>query len=170
MNPTGLLKQSGQRLLAFWAACAARERMMLIAAAATVLFALTYMLLIEPAMTGRQQLVKNLPLLRQQAAQLQSLSKEVAAISGNGALPVIALSKQNIEAALARNSLKPQSIMVSGDYAKVQLVAASFAGTLVWLDEMQKTALLPVVEANIVALGPNDLVDATLTLRQPGNE
>jgi hypothetical protein len=35
---------------------------------------------------------------------------------------------------------------------------------------MQKTALLSVVDADIVALNQPDLVDATFTLRQASNE
>jgi general secretion pathway protein M len=60
-------------------------------------------------------------------------------------------------------------VMLTGDFAKVQLTAASFAATLNWLDDMQKTALLSVVDANIVALDKPDMVNATFTLRQPGN-
>jgi general secretion pathway protein M len=59
---------------------------------------------------------------------------------------------------------------LTGDYAKVQLAAVSFASMLAWLDEMQRTAMLAVVDANIVALTQADLVDATLTLRQARNE
>ena len=35
-----------------------------------------------------------------------------------------------------------------------------------WLDEMQKTARLSVVDANIVALPAVDSINATLTLKQ----
>jgi general secretion pathway protein M len=131
---------------------------------------LAYALLIDPALSGRDQLNKNLPVLRQQVAQMQALSKEAAALSGKSASPLIAMSKENIEAALARNGLKPQSVMLTGDFAKVQLSAVSFAGTLNWLDDMQKTALLSVVDANIVVLAQPDMVNATFTLRQPGKD
>jgi type II secretory pathway component PulM len=39
-----------------------------------------------------------------------------------------------------------------------------------WLVEMQKTALLSVVDANIVALAQPDMVNATFTLRLPLHE
>jgi general secretion pathway protein M len=167
MNLTGLLNQSRQSFSEFWAVRDARERAMLAVAALVVTFGLAYALLIDPALAGRDQLNKNLPVLRQQVAQLQALSKEAAALSGKSASPMIAMSKENIEAALARNGLKPQSVMLTGDFAKVQLAAVSFAGTLNWLDDMQKTALLSVVDANIVALDKPDMVNATFTLRQP---
>ena len=170
MNLTGLLNQSRQSFSEFWAVRDARERAMLAVAALVVTVGLAYALLIDPALSGRDQLNKNLPVLRQQVAQMQALSKEAAALSGKSASPLIAMSKENIEAALARNGLKPQSVMLTGDFAKVQLSAVSFAGTLNWLDDMQKTAMLSVVDANIVVLAQPDMVNATFTLRQPGNE
>jgi general secretion pathway protein M len=170
MNLTGLLNQSMQSFSEFWAVRDARERAMLAVAALVVTFGLAYALLIDPALSGRDQLNKNLPVLRQQVAQMQALSKEAATLSGKSASPLIAMSKENIEAALARNGLKPQSVMLTGDFAKVQLSAVSFAGTLNWLDDMQKTALLSVVDANIVVLAQPDMVNATFTLRQPGKD
>lgn len=170
MNLTGLLNQSRQSFSEFWAVRDARERAMLAVAALVVTVGLAYALLIDPALSGRDQLNKNLPVLRQQVAQMQALSKEAATLSGKSASPLIAMSKENIEAALARNGLKPQSVMLTGDFAKVQLSAVSFAGTLNWLDDMQKTALLSVVDANIVVLAQPDMVNATFTLRQPGND
>ena len=170
MNLTGLLDNARLSFSEFWTARDARERVMLTAAAAVVSFGLIYALLIAPALTGRERLKRNLPQLRQQVAQLQALAKQAEALSVKPATAVIALSRENIEAALARSSLKPQSVLSTGDYAKVQLAAVSFAGTLSWLNDMQNTALLYVVEANIVALAQADRVDATLTLRQARNE
>ena len=144
----------------------ARERAMLAAAATAAALGLFYALLIDPAVTGRSQLNKNLPELRQQVALLQALSKEAAALSGKTASPVPALSEESIKTTLAGKGLKPQSVTLSGDLAKVQLASASFADTLAWLDDMQKTARLSVVDASIVALPQPDMVNATLTLRQ----
>lgn len=170
MNLPALLNQSKQSFAAFWAARDSRERAMLAAAALVVILGLGYSLLIDPALSGRDRLNKNLPVLRQQVAQLQALAKEAASLSIKPAAPLIAMSKENIEGALARNGLKPQSVMLTGDFAKVQLAAVSFSGTLNWLDDMQKTALLSVVDANIITLDKPDMVNATFTLRQPRND
>jgi general secretion pathway protein M len=170
MNLTALLNQSRQSFSEFWAVRDARERAMLAVAALIVTLGLAYALLIDPALAGRDRLNKNLPVLRQQVAQLQALAKEAAALSGKSAAPLIIMSKENIEAALARNGLKPQNVMLTGDFAKVQLATASFAGMLNWLDDMQKSALLSVVDANIVALDKPDMVNATFTLRQQGKD
>ena len=166
MNLTSLLNQSSQSLAEFWMARNARERVILAAAAGAAALGLFHALLIDPALTGRDQLHKTLPELRQQAAQLQVLSKEAAALSGKSAAPVTAISGESIKTALVRKGLKPQSVLLTGDLAKVQLTGVSFAGTLEWLDDMQKTARISVVDANIVALAQPDMVNATFTLRQ----
>jgi general secretion pathway protein M len=170
MNLASLLDQFRQSFSEFLAARDAGEQAMLAVAAVAVIFGLAYALLIDPALAGRDKLNRNLPILRQQVAQLQELSKEITAVSGKSAAPLVTMSKENIEAALARDNLKPQSVMLTGDYAKVQLAAASFTDTLNWLADMQKSALVSVVDANIVALAQPDMVNATLTLRQPRNE
>lgn len=170
MNLNSLLNQSMQSFSEFWAARDAREHLMLAAAAVVGALSLIYATMIDPAITGRERLNNNLPVLRQQVAQLQALAKEAAALFGKPAQPMAAISKESIEAALSRKGLKPQSVMLTGDFAKVQLIAVSFADTLGWLDDMQKTALFSVVEANIVALAQADKVDATLTLRQQNDQ
>ena len=170
MSSNGLLGQSKQSFMEFWSGCDARERTMLTVATLAIAFGFVYAFLIDPALIGREKLNKSLPALRQQVAQMQALSKEAAELSGKAAAPQVAMSKENIEAALARNGLKPQSVVMSGDFAKVQLAAVSFAGMLNWLGDMQKTALVAVVDANIVALTQPDMVNATLSLRQSRSE
>jgi general secretion pathway protein M len=171
MNLKVLLGQSRLSFAEFWGARDARERAMLSVAALVVTLGLSYALLIDPALSGRERLNKNLPVLRMQVAQMQAMAKQAAAATaGRSAAPMPAMSRQNIEAALARNGLKPQSVMLTGDYAKVQLASVSFSGTLNWLDDMQKTTLLSVADANIVALAQPDMVNATFTLHQQRNE
>ena len=178
MNLTGLWDQSRQSFSEFWMARNARERTMLAVAALVVAFSLAYVLLIAPAVAGRDQLNKNLPQLRQQVAWMQALSKEAATLSGkaglpvggNSAAPLIVISRENIDATLARNGLKAQNVMLTGDFAKIQLASVPFSGMLNWLDDMQKNALLFVVDANIVALAQPDIVNATFTLHQQRND
>ncbi|MBI5430108.1 MAG: type II secretion system protein M [Nitrosomonadales bacterium] len=170
MSPTSLMTQARQSLAEFWTARDARERTMLAAAGAVIALALIHILLVDPALSGRERLNRNLPALRQQVAQLQALAKEAAALSGKPAPAMSAITREGIEAALARKGLKPQNVMLSGDLVQVKLASVSFSGTMGWLEDMQKTALLSVADANIVALPQPDLVDATLTLRQPKNE
>lgn len=170
MNLASLLNQYGLLFSKFWAARDARERSMLAVAALVVTFGLAYTVLINPALSGREQLNKSLPVLRQQVAQMRALSDQAAALSAKPVTPSMPMSRENIEAALARNGLKAQSVMLSGDFAKIQLSAVSFANTLYWLDDMQKNARLSATDANIVALSQPDKINATFTLHQPAHE
>jgi general secretion pathway protein M len=164
------LNRSAQSLSEFWGARNARERRILTVGTAVALIALIYLLLIDPALAGRTSLNAGLPAMRQQVAQLQALSREAAGMSGQQAPAVAPLSRETLEAGLNGRGMKPQNVTLTGDVARVQLSSASFAGLVDWLDAMQKTALLTVVEANIVALDQPDMVNATLTLRQQKSE
>jgi len=166
----GILNGLLESLAAFWMERNARERKAIALAALVVVLALVYSIFIGPALSGRAQLEKTLPALRQQAAELQLLSKQATALVGKGAPPAVAVTKDSLEAALKSKGLKPQSVVLTGELVKVQLESASFAGIMTWLDEMQKNARLSVVEANIEVLAPVDMVNATLTLRQQKTE
>jgi general secretion pathway protein M len=170
MNLSNLLNQSKQSFSEFWSLRDARERNMLATAAVVVALSMVYALLISPALTGRELLRKKLPLLREQVVQLQALSKEVASYAEQSPPTVVTMSKEAIETALSRKGLKPKSVTLSGDFAQIQLAEVSFASTLDWLKEMQKTALVSVVEANIIALTQADKVDAKITLQQHRNQ
>jgi len=170
MNQENLLARNRQSLSGFWMARNARERKMLLAAGGVISIALLYSLFIDPALSGRIKLNKDLPALRLQVAQVRDLSKEAAALAGNPPVAIPALTRESIEAALARKGLKPQSLTVSGDTVQIKLASASFANTLGWLDEMQKTARLSVVNAHVTALSQPDMADVALTLRQQRND
>lgn len=167
MSVPGVMNRASQSISDLWSARNARERAMLTAAIAVVGLGLVYALLIAPAVSGRAQLSKNLPVLRAQVAQMQALAEEAAKLSGKTSSAIAPVSKESIEAVLTRKGLKAQSVGVTGDGVRVQLSSVSFSGLLDWLDDMQKTASLSVVDANIVGLAQPDMVNATLTLRQP---
>ena len=161
------LKQS---LSTFWSERNRRERSMLLAAIAVVVLGAVYALLIDPALSGRTDLEKKLPTLRQQAAEVQALSREAATLSGKSAPSVPAMTRESLETSLAKKGLKAQNVSVSGELAKVQLNAASFSGMVEWLADMQKTARMSVVDANVEAQAQPDMVNASLTLRQQRSE
>lgn len=151
---------------AFWQERNPRERNILAAGAAFLVLALVYLLFINPALSGRAQLEKSLPQLRQQAAELQALARQATELNAAGATPAAPVTKESIEADLTRRSIKPQSVLVSGDMIKLQLQGVSFAAVTNWLDGMQKTARTSLVEGNFEAQTGIDTVNATLTLRQ----
>lgn len=159
------LKQS---FSTFWAARNKREQNLLAVAAVVIVFGLFYLLLIDPALGGRKDLEKALPALRQQSAELQSMARDVSALSGKNQTPAPALTREGIEASLTGKGLKPQSVLLTGEMAKIQLNAVSFAGIVDWLQDAQKTLRLSVVDASVEAQQKPDTVNASLTLRQQG--
>ncbi len=163
MNVLQRLEQSS-----FWRARTEHERTLLLIACVVILCAMVYSLLIKPALFGRAQLEKDLPLLRQQTAQLQSWAKETATLSNQTPFTITPMTKESLEASLARHGVIAQSVVVSGHVAKVELSSIPFANLLNSLDEMQKTARISVMEANVLASAAvsNGNVNATLTLRQ----
>ena len=156
-----------QTLSTFWNERNKREQNMLAAAVVVVVFGLVYALLIDPALSGRADLEKKLPGLRQQAAEVRSLAKEASASGGKtAAAPPPAMTRESIETSLSRKGLKAQSVTVSGELAKMQLNGVPFSATAEWLAEVQKTARMSVVEAVVEAQQQPDMVNANLTLRQ----
>ncbi len=170
MNAATQLSGLKQSLSAFWSERNQRERNMLVAAIAVVVLGLIYALFLDPALSGRTDLEKKLPALRQPAAEVQALSKDAVAASSKAATPVPPMNKESIEASLARKGLKPQNVSVTGELAKVQLSEVSFAGAIDWLADMQRTARVSVVEAKVDALTQPDMVNASFTLRQQRSE
>jgi general secretion pathway protein M len=169
MKPAAKVNGLKQTVSTFWSERNQRERNMLTLAIIVILAGLFYMLLIDPAMSGRKDLEKKLPALRQQAAEVRAMAKEATELSGKtAATPPAAVTRESLEASLTRKGLKPQNLSVTGDMVKVQLASVSFAGTIDWLDEMQRTGRLSVIDANIDAQAQPDTVNATLTLRRSG--
>jgi len=150
----------------FWNERNKRERNMLSAAAVVIVLGLLYALLIDPALSGRRDLERKLPALRQQAAEVQALAKEASALGSKAAAPVPEVTRESIENSLSRKGIKSQSVALTGDLLRIQLNGASFSGLVDWLEEMRKSARLSVVDANITAQEKVDTVNATLTLRQ----
>ncbi len=154
----------------FWEVRNQRERRLLLGAAVVIVLALFYLVLINPAFSGRKALDKSLPALRQQVAEVQALAGEAKTLGAKASTAAPALTREGLEAGLVKRSLKPQALSVSGEMTKVQFAAASFAGIVDWLAEMQNVARLSVVEANVEALAQPDQVNASFTLRQQKNE
>ncbi len=150
----------------FWLARSEQERKMLGIGGAVVLLALMYGLFIAPAVSGRAQLEKSLPQLRQQAAQLQALAAEAAQLSAQAPAAVAPMSRELLAASLAARSLTAQSLSLTGEYAKVQLSGVPFAGVTGWLAALRSEHRITVQDASVVAQAEPGQVDASLTLRQ----
>jgi general secretion pathway protein M len=161
----GWLAPKLARWQAFWNARTPKERSYLTVGGSVVLLALAYLLLIEPAVDGRARLERELPSLHQQNAQLQALAQEAAALGNAGGAQAAPVTREALEQSLTRYGMKPQSVALLGDFAKVQLNGVPFAKLTAWLDETQRVSRATVQDANLVAQPAPGTVNAALTLR-----
>src|SRR5688572_5480485 len=102
MNVANQLNGLKQSLSTFWSERNKREQNMLLAAAAVVVLGLAYALLIDPALSGRNDLEEKLPALRQQAAEVRALTRDASTLRAKAATPVPLVTRESIEASLAR--------------------------------------------------------------------
>jgi general secretion pathway protein M len=151
---------------AFWQARTEQERKFLGVGGIVVGLALFYGLLIGPALDGRARLRKELPELRQQAAELQALALEAASLRGQNTIAPSPMTRDSLNAGLAARGLTPQSLTITGEYAKAQFNGVPFAGLVTWLDAIRTESRIAVFDASFSAQDTAGMVNATLTLRQ----
>ena len=168
MSIAGKISGLRERATAYWIARTEQERKFLLVGGVVAALALFYLVLLEPALEGREQLRRSLPELRQQAAQLEALAGEARAIAGQPAPAVAPLTHASLAANMSARGLNPASLSVSGEYTKVQLSNVSFANLMGWLDAQRRDSRLMVQDAQFTAQTALGQVDATLTLRQAG--
>jgi len=166
MSIAGKISGLRERATAYWLARTAQERKFLLVGGAVVALAIFYLVLLEPALNGRDQLRRSLPELRQQAAQLQALAAEAQAVAAQPAPAVAPVTSESLSASLGARGLKATSLSVSGEYTKVQLSNVSFANLMSWLDAQRRESRIMVQDAQFSAQTALGQVDATLTLRQ----
>ena len=166
MSVVGKLSGLRERVGSYWIARTAQERKFLLVGGGIVALTLLYLVLLEPALTGREQLRRSLPEMRQQAAQLDALAAEARAVAAQPAPAVVPLTREALAASMTASGLNPASLSVSGEYTKVQLNGVSFANLMAWLDAQRRDSRLLVQDAQFTAKDALGQVDATLTLRQ----
>jgi general secretion pathway protein M len=155
-----------QQASAFWSERNPRERRILALGLAAIVAALIYLLLISPAQTGLARYRRSLPELRQQVAQLQGMAQEAVSLPQGDVAPPPPLSREMVEASLARRGLKAQSVTIAGDTARLQLTGVSFTSLLDWITDSRSTAQMSVSEANLSAQSQPDMVSGSIALRQ----
>lgn len=152
---------------AFWAERSEQERKFLTVGGIVLAVGLVYGLLIDPALTGREKLRKDLPQLRQQAAELQALAGEAAQLAAQPPLQAPApMTRETLNASLSSRGLNPSNVVMTGEYAKLEFKGASFAGVVTWLDTIRRENRIAVQDAAFTATSTAGQVDASMTLRQ----
>ncbi len=160
------MSRLSQSAAEFWTARNPRERSVLIIGAALLLLALLWLWLIDPAVQGRNQWQKNLPVLRAQVAQMQALAREVSAAPAAKNVASVVLSRSMLEQSLAAKNIKPQELSISQEQVRLKLADVPFSSIVDWLGEMQTSAQLIVTDASITARNGVDQVDASFSLHQ----
>ena len=166
MKLTSKFGQVRQRALSYWIARTDQERKFLTVGGAVAALALLYLVFLDPALEGRAELRRSLPSLRQQAAQLQALASEAQALAGTPAPAVTPMTREGLTASMATRGLTAASLAMTGEYAKIELKAVSFANLMAWLDTQRRENRVLVQDAAFTAQTALGQVDATLTLRQ----
>ncbi|MDB5961075.1 MAG: ral secretion pathway protein GspM, partial [Massilia sp.] len=76
------------------------------------------------------------------------------------------MARETLAASLTAMGMNPQSLTMTGEFAKVSLTGVPFSSLVSWLDNQRREGRINVAEATITAAGEGGKVDATLTLRQ----
>lgn len=166
MKAVEKIAQGREALSVAWLARTEQERRMLAIGGAVVALALVYSVLLAPALDGRAKLTKALPEMRQQAASLRALALEAGELARQPATQVAPMSRESVTASLAARSIKPDSLTLTGEYAKLQLNGVSYGNLSGWLDAQRRESRIQVQDAAITAQTAAGQVDATLTLHQ----
>ncbi|WP_107869858.1 type II secretion system protein M [Pseudoduganella sp. UC29_71] len=154
----------------FWNERSEQERRMLAIGGIVVGLALVYSVFVAPALEGRDKLRKALPQLRQDVAELKAMGRTAAELAARPPVQAPPMSRDALNASLNAAGLKPQSLNLTGEYAKLELKGVPFAALVTWLDAQRRDSALLVQESVITGLATAGMVDANITLRQASGQ
>lgn len=129
---------------AWWGALARRERLMVGAAFVVVSSGVLYAVALEPAWTARARLERELPALREQAAQMEQQAAEARRLIARGAaVPNAAglrdaLKQSLANAGLVASGLDASQASAAGAPLTLKFGAVNAAVWLAWLDGVQR--------------------------------
>ena len=153
------------RLRAWWLGLARRERMMTAAAGSFVLLVLFYLIAIEPAWKARARLGVEMPRLRAQAAEINSLAQEAKQLTSRGvAVESAAAAKTALEQSLSRANLGGVRVsMLDERRVSVSAVAVPVTQWLAWAEEAARESRLRIAAVRISRTPVRAVVDAEAT-------
>jgi len=163
-----------ERVVRAWAALQPRERRRVGAGTFLSVLGLLYLVAFEPAWVGRQRLQTELPGLRTQLAQVESLAAEARQLSGQSAQPVEStqqikvLLEQSIEAAGLKSQLTQLS--ASGELIDVRFKGVPFQAFLTWFDAALRETRLRAVDVAIEREATPGMAAVRLTLESARRE
>lgn len=170
MSAMTIIGQFKDQLSLYWLARTEQERKYLTVGGATLVGALVYMLFIGPAVDGKAKLNKQLPQLRVEAATMQALAQEAGELASRPAPAVSPMTRESLTASLTARGITPASLVITGEFAKLQLNGVAFANLYSWLDAQRRENRIGVEDIAATAGTPEGQVDVQLTLRQNTGE
>jgi general secretion pathway protein M len=170
MKALTVVSQFKDQLALYWLARTEQERKYLAVGGIAIAGTLVYLLFMAPALAGREKLRAQLPQLREESAKMQALAQEAGELARQPAPQVSPMTRESLTASLASRSITPASLVVSGDFAKLQLNGVSFAALYGWLDAQRRENRIVAEDVGVTAGTPAGQVDAVLTLRQNTGE
>jgi general secretion pathway protein M len=171
MKPANVYNQLREQFNVAWQGRTEQERRFLTIGGAVAAAVILWAALIDPAVSGRKALEKSLPQMRQQAAELQAMALEASRLKSTPAAQATPMSRESLAASLAARGIKPESLVVTGEFVKLQVKDVAFANLAAWLVEQRQVSQIGVQE--LALTGQDDkpgIADGTLTLRQTGVE
>lgn len=170
MNNMGKFQQKMQdvrgRAATFWMARTEQERKFLAVGGVVLGLGLFYGVLLDPALSGRARLAAELPVKRQQAAEMQALAREAVALRGQNTIAPPPMTREGLAAGMAAQGLGTPAVNITGEYAKIQLTNVPFAAVIAWLEAARVEGRIAVQDANFVAQDTAGMVNGSVTLRQ----
>jgi general secretion pathway protein M len=155
-----------ERLLAWWRLLQPRERKMLGLGGGAAALALLFLLAIEPAWVGSRRLGAELPGLRSQLAQIESLAAEARQLAGRSAQAVDSPQqlKAQLEGSLKAGGLPDVTVTVAGELLDLRFKAVPFEAWLAWLDSALRETRLRAVDVALEREVAPGRVSGRLTL------
>lgn len=153
------------RLRVWWLGLTRRQRAMIAAAGSFALLALLFLIAIEPAWKARARLAAELPRLRAQAAEVDSLAQEAKRLTSRGvAMASAAAAGVALEQSLARANLVGLRVAVLDDRRiAVSAKAVPVTQWLAWTEQAARESRLSIAAVKISRTPIRAVVDAEAT-------
>ncbi|MCD6681862.1 MAG: type II secretion system protein M [Burkholderiaceae bacterium] len=162
-----------ETLMQRWQLLSARERRVVIGAAALLAVVAAWLTLFEPAWQARATLQRELPQLRSQLASIDALAEEAQRLSSVPAGSDSAQArKARIERSIEASGLSPSltQLSVNGSLFDLRFDRVSHAAWLMWLDTTTREMRLRVADVTVTREAEHGLVSVRLALEAPRAE
>lgn len=154
-----------------WTAMTLRERAMLLAGIAMIALAIVFLVAFEPAWNGRAKLQRELPRLREEAAELEQLAREASQLKSQGQERATSGGlAQALQASLAQKGLEARLAAQADGSVQVSLGAVHAGVLMTWIETVQRELRVRVSGLKLDQTEKPGTVDAQLTFAAGGKQ